>query len=63
MTRIETARVKEVIGSSITLVKEAASKLNPDSELQEMEAELDELEKAVADLKGNLAGLPFKHSL
>jgi len=63
MTRIETARVKEVLGTSITLVKEAANKLNPDRELQEIEADLSELEKAVADLKGSLAGLPFKHSL
>jgi uncharacterized protein YceH (UPF0502 family) len=62
VTRIETSRVKEVLGMTVTSVKEAASRLSADSDLQELEKEVADLEKAVADLKGSLAGLPFKHS-
>lgn len=62
MTRIETARVREVLGANIAAVKDAAEKLRADCELQELEADIDQLEKAVGRLKGSLAGLPFKHS-
>lgn len=62
MTRIETARVQEVIGFHIVAIKEAATKLNVNSELQDLEANLAALEKTVADLKDCLAGLPYKHS-
>ncbi|HBG07786.1 MAG: hypothetical protein A2075_07285 [Geobacteraceae bacterium GWC2_58_44] len=62
MTRIETARVKEVIGFNITAIKDAATKLDVNSDLPELEANLSELERAVADLKTSLAGLPFQHS-
>lgn len=62
MTRIETSRVKEVIGFNIMGIKEAAAKLNEASELQELEKDLLELEKAVAELKSTLAGLPYQHS-
>lgn len=62
MTRIETSRVREVLGVNITAVKEAAEKLTAECELQELEADVDALEKSLAVLKGSLAGLPFKHS-
>ncbi|GFO54973.1 hypothetical protein GMSM_19800 [Geomonas sp. Red276] len=60
MTRIETARVKETLDLSITQVRQAAERLNSELELQELQTEVEELEKAVAALKGNIAGLPFK---
>lgn len=61
MTRIETARVTEVLDLNITKVKQAANKLRLDVELQDLQAEVADLEKAVAELKDSLAGLPFKH--
>jgi hypothetical protein len=62
MTRIETARVKEVLELSISAVKDAAKRLDAATELQELEAEVADLEKAVAELKSNVSGLPFKRS-
>lgn len=61
MTRIETARVNEVIGFNIVAIKEAANKLNVNSDLQELEADLSALEKTIAEFRDSLAGLPFKH--
>ena len=62
MTRIETARVKEVLGMHVSLVKEAAERLSAESDLEDLAANLAELENAVSNLRGSLTGLPFKHS-
>ncbi|HJV65494.1 MAG TPA: hypothetical protein VJ550_07175 [Geomonas sp.] len=62
MTRIETARVREVLGMNITGVKEAAERLDPESDLQELDDALNALERAVAELRSSIGGLPFKHS-
>lgn len=61
MTRIVTPRVTEVISSNIVGIKEAAAKLNESCELQELEEDLVEVEKAVAELRSTLAGLPYQH--
>jgi hypothetical protein len=61
MTRIETARVNEVIGLQIGTIQEAAHKLNAGSDLQELEVDISSLEKAVAELKSTLAALPYQH--
>jgi hypothetical protein len=63
MTRIETARVKEVLEQNISEVKEAAGRLNAATELQELETGVADLEKALGELKSNMAGLPYKHSV
>lgn len=60
MTRIETARVNEVVGLSIGVVQEAARKLSAGGDLQELEADIAALEKTIADLKDSLAALPYK---
>ena len=62
MTRIETARVNEVIGLQIASIKEAAGRLSADSDLQELEAGISALETTIAELKYSLSGIPFKHS-
>lgn len=62
MTRIETARVKEVIGFQVMAIREAAARLDVNSDLLELEANLAVLEQSVAELKDSLAGLPYKHS-
>ena len=62
MARIETARVKEVMGFNIAAIKEAAAKLDVNSDLQELEADLDGLEKSIAEFKDSLVGLPHKHT-
>ena len=61
MTRIETARVNEVIGLKIGSVREAANKLSVNSDLQDLEADILALEKAVIELKETVETLPFKH--
>ena len=61
MTRLETARVNEVIGSRIVAIREAANKLNVDSDLQELEADLSSLEQTIAEFRDSLAGIPYKH--
>lgn len=62
MTRIETARVNEVIGFKVMAIREAAARLDVNSDLLELEANLAVLEQSVAELKDSLAGLPYKHS-
>lgn len=62
MTRIETARVREVIGFNVVAIKEAAARLDVNSDLQELESDLVALEKAISELKESLAGLPYQHS-
>lgn len=62
MTRIETARVNEVIGLQIGVIQEAAHKLSAGSELEVLETDISSLENAVAELKSSLAALPYKHS-
>lgn len=61
MTRIETARVTEMLDLNITKVKAAANKITLEGDLQDLQAEVADLEKAVAELKDSLSGLPFKH--
>jgi len=60
MTRIETARVNEVIGLNIAAIQDAAHKLNENGELQGLEEDIASLEKTIADLKDSLAALPYK---
>jgi hypothetical protein len=61
MTHIETARLNEVIGLQIGTIQEAAHKLNADSDLEDLEATITQLEVAIADLKASLAGTPHRH--
>jgi uncharacterized protein YceH (UPF0502 family) len=62
MTRMVTSRVNEVLGLEVASVQKAAQKLNAGDELQDLEADVAELEKSVMELKSTIAGLPFKHS-
>jgi hypothetical protein len=62
MTRIETARVREVMGFNIAAIKDAAAKLDVNSDLQELEADLSALDKSIAELKDTLVSLPHGHS-
>ena len=63
MTHIETARVNEVIALQIGTIQEAAHKLQARGDLEGMETDISALEKAIADLKESLAGLPYKRQL
>jgi hypothetical protein len=60
MTRIETARVNEVIGFNVGAIKDAASRLSANGDLQQLEADLLDLENKIAELKDSMAGLPYK---
>ena len=57
MTRVSTARINEAIGLQIGMVQAAARKLNLDSELQEIEADIASLEKGIAELKETLRSI------
>lgn len=61
MTHIETARFNEVIGLQIGAIQEIVHKLNENSELEELEAIVAEMEGMIADLKATLAAFPHKH--
>jgi len=61
MTHIETMRFNDVIGLQIGTIQETAQKLNSDSGVEELEANITELERTIADLKGSLEGVPHKH--
>lgn len=61
MTHIETARINEVIGLQIGIIREEAEKLNANSDLQVIEADIAALEKAIAELKDTVAAIPHKH--
>lgn len=59
MTHIETARVNEMLGLQIGVVRDAAGKLNGD-DLQRLEADIAGLETAIKKLKEMLKGLPHR---
>lgn len=61
MTHIETARVNEVIGVQIGAVQAAAQRLRAAGAIEELEADIGALEKAIAELKGVLEALPHQH--
>jgi cell division protein FtsL len=58
MAHFETARINELIGLQIGIVKEEVRKLTVSSDVQVLEADVRSLEKAVGDLKKSLAALP-----
>lgn len=60
MTHMETARVNEMLGLQIGIIKDFAAKLNGD-DLERLETDLAAVEEAVRELKGILAGLPHHH--
>jgi cell division protein FtsL len=60
MTHLETARVNELIGLQIGIVQQAARNLNPEREIQEIEADIAALESTLSDLKSTLAGIAHK---
>jgi hypothetical protein len=61
MALVETSRVKELLGIHIGVIQEYAMKLDAGSDLQVLEANMAELEKALGDLKDDLAGIPHRH--
>lgn len=63
MTRFETSRIREMIGIKIGLVQQAAQRLDPALELDQLEEGIADLEKGIGELKEILAGLPYKRAL
>ena len=59
MTRIETARVNEMLGLQIGVIRDAAARLNSD-DLERLESGLDDLEKAMKQLREMLVSLPHQ---
>jgi len=61
MSKIETARINDLLGLQIGAIQEVAQKLNVDSNFQELEANIFDLEKRTADLKVSLEAIPHDH--
>jgi hypothetical protein len=60
MTHIETSRVNELLAGHMAIIKEFADKLDVNGDLEEIEANVVEIEQALADLKGALASIPHR---
>ncbi len=60
MTHIETARVNEVLGLQIGVVREFIGRLNS-QDLEQLERDVTELEGALRELRVLLDSLPHKH--
>jgi hypothetical protein len=58
MSHIETMRLNDLIALKIGAVKEFARTMNVDSELQELETLIAELEQATVELKTTLEAIP-----
>lgn len=61
MTHIETARVNEMLGLQIGVIRDAADKLSGD-DLERLETDIGELETAVKKLRSMVEGLPHQHA-
>ncbi len=59
MTHIETARVNEVLGVQIGVVRDLSGRLNP-QDLEQLDKDISELEGAIRELREQLAGLPHR---
>ena len=59
MTRIETARVNEMLGLQIGVIRDAAARLNSD-DLERLQSGLDDLDKAMKQLREMLVSLPHQ---
>jgi len=57
MTHIETARINEMLGLQIAVIRDAAAKLNGD-DLEHLEQDIAELENTIKKLREILEGLP-----
>jgi hypothetical protein len=58
MSHIETTRLNDLIALKIGAIKEFAQAMTVDSEVQELEALVAELEDATAELKTTLEAIP-----
>ncbi len=61
MARIETARIKDVIGLQIGTVVEATQQLNSNGDVEELERGISEMERTIAELKEIVEALPHEH--
>lgn len=60
MTHFETSRVNEVIGINIGIVQEAARRLSPGLELEQLQDEIVALERSIEELKKSIDSLPYR---
>ncbi len=59
MTHIETARVNEMLGLQIGVVRYLSGRLNP-QDLEQLDKDITELEGALRELREQLASLPHR---
>jgi len=61
MTHLETARINEALGLQIGVVREWAKHLDA-ADIEHLEADVRELDRAVKELQGLVNALPHQHS-
>ena len=61
MTHLETSRVREMLKFQISAIRDYAARLDHDTEIEQLETDLVELESSVQDLKKMVEGLPHRH--
>ena len=57
MTHLETARVNEILGLQIAVIRDAAGKLNG-ADLEQLAKDIGELENTIKKLREMMEGLP-----
>jgi hypothetical protein len=60
MTHYNTARINEMLGLQIGMIRNIALKLDVD-DLEQMERNLTEMEGAIKDIRSMVEGLPHRH--
>lgn len=60
MTHLETSRVKEMLKFQISAIRDYAARLDHDTEIEQLEEDMADLEKSIDDLKGMIKGLPHR---
>ncbi len=60
MTHIETARVNEMLGLQIAVIKDIARNMDGD-DLEKLDMDISDLEGAILKLREMMASLPHRH--
>lgn len=60
MTHFETARINEVLGLQIGVIRDVALKLNGD-DLEQLERDLATIERSIGEIRSMIESLPHSH--
>jgi hypothetical protein len=60
MTHFETARINEMLGLQIGIIRDVALKLNGD-DLERLEADMVAMERAIREMRSMIESIPHTH--